>query len=54
MNGLIYMEDATIMGWELMNEPRCQVDSSGNTVNVTFHYLTSLFFLFSLINHFHF
>ncbi|KGN52650.1 mannan endo-1,4-beta-mannosidase 1 [Cucumis sativus] len=33
MNGLIYMEDATIMGWELMNEPRCQVDSSGNTVN---------------------
>lgn len=33
INGLRYMDDPTIMGWELMNEPRCEVDSSGNTIN---------------------
>lgn len=29
------MDDPTIMGWELMNEPRCEVDSSSTTVNVS-------------------
>nr|Q9FUQ6.1 RecName: Full=Mannan endo-1,4-beta-mannosidase 3; AltName: Full=Beta-mannanase 3; AltName: Full=Endo-beta-1,4-mannanase 3; AltName: Full=LeMAN3; Flags: Precursor [Solanum lycopersicum]AAG14352.1 endo-beta-mannanase [Solanum lycopersicum] len=29
-----YKDDATIMAWELMNEPRDQADYSGKTVNV--------------------
>ncbi|WOG97541.1 hypothetical protein DCAR_0416882 [Daucus carota subsp. sativus] len=28
-----YKDDSTIMSWELINEPRCDVDYSGRTVN---------------------
>ncbi|KAL2539016.1 Mannan endo-beta-1 [Forsythia ovata] len=28
-----YKNDPTIMAWELMNEPRCQADYSGKTIN---------------------
>ncbi|XP_060188135.1 mannan endo-1,4-beta-mannosidase 5-like [Lycium barbarum] len=33
MTGIAYRDDNTIMAWELMNEPRCNADYSGKTVN---------------------
>ncbi|KAK1362350.1 Mannan endo-1,4-beta-mannosidase [Heracleum sosnowskyi] len=32
INGVEYMSDPTVMAWELINEPRCTSDSSGNTM----------------------
>jgi mannan endo-1,4-beta-mannosidase len=32
LNGRVYMDDPTIFAWELANEPWCQSDSSGDTL----------------------
>ncbi|KAL3622442.1 hypothetical protein CASFOL_033853 [Castilleja foliolosa] len=32
INGVTYKDDSTILGWELMNEPRCQSDLSGKSI----------------------
>lgn len=33
MTRIAYRDDSTIMAWELINEPRCNADYSGRTVN---------------------
>lgn len=36
ITGIEYRDDPTIFGWELINEPRCMTDPSGDTLQVSF------------------
>ncbi|KAK4413445.1 Mannan endo-1,4-beta-mannosidase 2 [Sesamum alatum] len=42
ITGVAYKDDPTVMAWELINEPRCQADYSGNTVDAWVQEMASL------------
>lgn len=35
ITGIQYRDDPAIFGWELINEPRCLTDASGDTLQVS-------------------
>lgn len=40
LTGVPYKDDPAILGWELMNEPRCDAEPTGAMVQVSVSWLT--------------
>lgn len=40
LTGVAYKDDPAILGWELMNEPRCDAEPTGAMVQVSVSWLT--------------
>ncbi|XP_020594629.1 mannan endo-1,4-beta-mannosidase 2-like, partial [Phalaenopsis equestris] len=49
LSGLEYRDDPAIFGWELMNEPRCPSDPSGDAIQVCSLLLSFLFLFFFFV-----